>query len=566
MNNFSGFKSLVVIVTTAFLMLSCDKDFNEVGSDIIGDNNFLYDLYDQATVTAYNQKTGVVQTNNQLINSLGIYNNPNFGITKANFVTQAQLAFTNPIFDSRLRISVDSVALLVPYFARITDTDENGLSTYKLDSVYGSQSIDLKIYENGYKLNDLSPSDNFTTAQKYYSDQYAEFENNKKGVGPDFLPSFTGNPLNSSEIPSESTSFIFSNKPIKYKKRDNLLQEIDDEYDSIVAPKMRIALKKEYFEKKIFEAPSGVLFNNNVFKDYFRGLYFKVEDSNEGSLAQLNFSRGSIVMYYTEYEALDDDGNPRKFDHDNDPDTPEVEKKIIRRLIINLKGNTVNLLYNTNTNPDYENAISNPDIDNGDSRLYVKGGVGSMALIDLFKDDELQKLRDEKWMINEANLVFYIDKEKMTGSVEPQRLYLYDATNKKQLQDYTLDQTTFSNAKYNKYIHDGILKREETENGRGYKYRIRITNHIRNLVRKDSTNIRLGLVVTENIGSIDNAKLKLDANGPFPPGEVPFTLDRVPKASVMSPLGTILYGSNIPVNNEDYDKRLKLEIYYTKPN
>jgi hypothetical protein len=36
-----------------------------------------------------------------------------------------------------------------------------------------------------------------------------------------------------------------------------------------------------------------------------------------------------------------------------------------------------------------------------------------------------------------------------------------------------------------------------------------------------------------------------------------------PRASVMSPLGTILYGSKstVPV-----DKRLKLQIYYTKSN
>jgi hypothetical protein len=33
--------------------------------------------------------------------------------------------------------------------------------------------------------------------------------------------------------------------------------------------------------------------------------------------------------------------------------------------------------------------------------------------------------------------------------------------------------------------------------------------------------------------------------------------------SVMSPLGTILYGSSPSVPD---DKRLKLEIYYTKPN
>ena len=35
--------------------------------------------------------------------------------------------------------------------------------------------------------------------------------------------------------------------------------------------------------------------------------------------------------------------------------------------------------------------------------------------------------------------------------------------------------------------------------------------------------------------------------------------------STANPLGTVLYGSNIPAGDPDYNKRLKLEIYYTKP-
>nr|MBP6460351.1 DUF4270 family protein [Crocinitomicaceae bacterium] len=38
---------------------------------------------------------------------------------------------------------------------------------------------------------------------------------------------------------------------------------------------------------------------------------------------------------------------------------------------------------------------------------------------------------------------------------------------------------------------------------------------------------------------------------------------KLPKASVMNPLGTILYGSHPSVPE---DKRVKLQIYYTKPN
>ena len=38
----------------------------------------------------------------------------------------------------------------------------------------------------------------------------------------------------------------------------------------------------------------------------------------------------------------------------------------------------------------------------------------------------------------------------------------------------------------------------------------------------------------------------------------------IPISSVMNPLGTVLYGSNVAPINED--KKLKLQIFYTKPN
>jgi hypothetical protein len=39
-------------------------------------------------------------------------------------------------------------------------------------------------------------------------------------------------------------------------------------------------------------------------------------------------------------------------------------------------------------------------------------------------------------------------------------------------------------------------------------------------------------------------------------------ISQAPRASVMNPLGTIIYGGTSTVPE---DKRLKLEIYYTKP-
>jgi len=240
---------------------------------------------------------------------------------------------------------------------------------------------------------------------------------------------------------------------------------------------------------------------------------------------------------------------------------------------MNLTGNTISLQSNSNENADYITATNSTT---EATSLYLKGGQGSMAVIDLFGPDtdgngiadELEEIRTRGWLINEANLTFYIDKDKMQNSisVEPNRILLYDLNNKTTLIDYVYDQTTFPGySKQNKYVHGGYVldgnnkhlsqaKDEDTEivTKKGTKYKIRITDHIKNLIRNDSTNVRLGLVVTETITNVGFTKLKTPIG----------IIDKIPTMSALNPLGTVLYGSHSSVAD---DKRLKLEIYYTKP-
>jgi hypothetical protein len=142
------------------------------------------------------------------------------------------------------------------------------------------------------------------------------------------------------------------------------------------------------------------------------------------------------------------------------------------------------------------------------------------------------------------------------AAYEPNRIYLYDLKNKRPLLDYYTDQYVNSlKPKYAKNVHGGIITKNS--DGRGTQYKIRITNHLRNLIKfKDSTNVKLGLVVTENIGVVTNKRLKtaLVAGNQ--------TITEAPTMSVASVLGTVLYGSNLPPGDP---KKLKLKIYYTKP-
>jgi hypothetical protein len=207
--------------------------------------------------------------------------------------------------------------------------------------------------------------------------------------------------------------------------------------------------------------------------------------------------------------------------------------------VINLGGATVSLL-NDAKNTNYDTAIKNPDNTNGDENLYLKGGQGSLAVIDLSNfATKLAEIRTNKWIVNEANLVFYVDSDKMKDSdYEPKRVYLYDLTNNVPLIDYSDGTSGFAGTdpKATRYIFGGLLEVDATTK-RGKSYKVRITNHIRNLI-KDATavNVKLGLVVTESIDLVASNKLKnrIQIN----PNEY---FSEAPRGSVMSPVGTILY-------------------------
>lgn len=165
-NNF--FKGLAIAFTALFIV-SCDKDYNSIGSDIVGNEHFTFGDGESFGVKAYNQRTGVVQTNNLPVNYIGIIDNSLFGRTRSNFVTQLELVTLNPTFGTG--IEIDSVVLTVPYFSKKTSTESSGRGIYTLDSIRGTGELDLKVYENGFYLREYDPQTNFTTAQKYYSNE-----------------------------------------------------------------------------------------------------------------------------------------------------------------------------------------------------------------------------------------------------------------------------------------------------------------------------------------------------------------------------------------------------------
>ena len=131
--NTTSLKKYILFTLTIILFAACDKDFNVIGTDIIGDDNFEIKQL-ESSVIAFNQNLGPVQSNNLPINALGIYYNPAFGETTANFATQVVLQTVNPTIDPALKPEIESVILYIPYFTDATKTIVNAdeSSTYTL--------------------------------------------------------------------------------------------------------------------------------------------------------------------------------------------------------------------------------------------------------------------------------------------------------------------------------------------------------------------------------------------------------------------------------------------------
>lgn len=529
---------VVAILVLIIAISSCDEDFNTIGGDIVGDESLLAKLDETSTVIAYSRKNAPVQTNDIPISQLGVYKDPAFGKSSVNYITQLLMSTVNPIFADEVgqEVVLDSVILYMPYYSQTSNEEE--LPSYTLDSVYGNSPIKIEMFESNFFLRDLDPNSGFEDPQLYYSNQGEEFEN------------FLGDNIKTVEdfVPSNEGYILTVTTPSEVEGEEDVVDS------TFVEPGIRWKLPLEYFQEKILDKEGEPeLNNNNNFKDYFRGLYFRVSsNTEEGSYFKFNPSLANITLYY-HFDRTEEDENGN-----------EVVKVINSEYPLNFGGVNLNV-FNNDLSPDVATAISNPDTEFGEENVYIRGGDGIVTVINLFGDDvdnngvadELELLREKGWIISDANLKFYVNQNKVEGGeTEPERVTIYNLDNNTILADYLLDPTSGATP-LNAYTnHLGRLERDS--DGNGVSYTINITHHISNLINKDSTNVSLGLTVSQNV--LINGFQKLDTlQTPNP--NLP-TIKTVPRNSVFAHEGTVLYG-NKTVNE---DKRLKLQIYYIEPN
>lgn len=542
------FTGIILFLTVFFI--ACDKDFSSVESDVLGNgnSNILDDKF-AAKITAYNKKLDSLQINNLNSALLGFYNDLAYGTTTASIVTQLIPTIYDPSFGTNPKI--DSVVLTIPYFSKPIGQDSLGNTIYSIkDSLYGNDPIDLKIFKNNYFLRDFDPSSPTDTRQNFFSKADAD------EVGTDNYAITSTSTINFDNFKGDliysNPAFVPSSEPIVLK---TLVSDGNDEITRS-SPRLRVKLDTTFWHNTIIQKEGQIeLSNENNFKNYFRGLYIKATPINDkGNMILLNFGQeaSNITIYYT---------------------SGETDQRAKDSYILNLTGNRLNTFINNYSEVDLTNT--------NDDRLYLKGIEGSMAVIDLFEglvdcdgdgnvdDDALEcfrktylKLDDDgnyldpvngrrplKRLINEAQLVIYEDESLDNDIHKYDRIYVYDVKNNSTTLDYEFDPTTNSSDPLNSKVVS--LGQRSTDNG-GPKYKIRLTEYLNNILTRDSTNTKIGLVLSPNVNNANLSRI-LNSND---------TVTAVPSASMLLPRGTILYGAtdNVPEN-----KRMKLEIYFTEP-
>ena len=594
-------KKLFCVGVLALFVAACNQEFNSVGVDLIATDQFETEVREFPVFVNVNDLEDV-QSDQLGVVHFGAYNFPNFGRKKANITSQLSIA-TNPRFgiytqeqeeegnEDNVNVineneRVTSVFLEIPFLVNQNDrdgdgvidaldvdpddnqsdtdgdgvvdllesqggtnpfdadsdgdgipdnedTDNNGYDAgdnfYEIDSIFGNRasSFNLKVTELTYHFSALDPNNNFETPTGYFS-------------GRDFYEEgFTGRSLYDGPFQLDFEEVTFN-----YTEDDPETPDIDETtlVETRLSPRLRIPLDTSYFQEKILDAEgSDALANDNNFKNHIKGINIRMENPAEDLYMLLNLSGATIRLNY-------------EYDVNQNQDTEDTSDDVIeatsQTYFISPSGIQINHLENEqlalNINPQ--------------ERLMLNGGLGNIAQVKLFDQDDttttLADFRSSNILINEANLVFYVDpiltENWSEGDLIADRLYLYRLEDNFPLPDYYSDPTSGANNLLNKTVHSGIL---EYQDGIPYRYKFRITEHVSNLIRSEdedlAENVDLGLVVTSNINAIlvKNAKLAEEQDVFYP------------LAALQNPLGTFLVGPNPP--QELQDKQLKLEVVYT---
>jgi len=492
-------------------MIACEKDFENIGVGLV-DNNQFSSKDTIFEIISYNENVNASRVDGIPQHLLGVYNDANFGLITASFVGQLGLP-TSPDFGDN--VSIDEVILDIPYYATKETNNTDGTPNFKLDSIIGNQDheFNLSVYELGTFLNTLDPQDP-SKVKKYYSDE--EYDEKTLLYSGSFKP-------------NKNDTVFYVNRNFLDNNPDTT-DDIDTIKKSNLGPTIKIPLDTTFFRNKfIDQQDSGVFDNFNSFIEYFRGIIIKADDV-DGSLMTLAMSDAAITIYYTNTVLTTE--TDTDLNGDGDTDDIDVPVRTKQTKAFNITGKKASQYKRDYSGSSIDNRLVNPDIINGEDKLFIQGSAGSISVLELFRGVNLDEIRDKNWLINEARISLYLDDE-VEQEFLPEALFLYKFDDNSQVLDVLTEGPSSAG---------GVLIRDE--NNKPLKYKFSITDYLSELLKHDGLDevSRLGIKVYHSID------LPLAIN------------DTVIKDFSWIAKGAVLKGNKLSLTDNE---RLKLEIFYT---
>ena len=600
----------LAILFLVTLLQSCEKDFHQVSGRLF-ESEMLQSQSLIVPVNTFQEGVSAVESSGLPLAQLGQINHPVFGNSQAKIVSQLsistdpffgnfrQLIEENPNEDNASQIpeneKVKAVYLEIPFFTNQLDSDNDGVvdafdvdpndpnsnsdsdnltdleesranlnplnpdsdgdgildhedddnagydsedSVYEIDSLYGNPEarFNLKVTNLTYYLNTLDPTLNFEKDQLYYSNQ-----------------DFYEDGFYDQVLFDDQIELNFDELRFLYKEDDPETEDVDEttQIETRLSPRLRVPLEASFFQEHVLDKEGDpVLANNSNFNEYVRGIIIQTDQFTEDLYMLLDISNGAIKMEYT-FDEYDTNGTV-----DNADDDSIVTSE--KTFEIALDGIQVNTLKNSRFDATIAQRIALSESGQQADKLFIKSGQWH-GRVRLFGAESggintilLDSLRNQNQLINEAKLSFYVDANYNTNAdLVPPRLYLYDLQNGNSLLDQNTDNSeSLTGTNLSKSRYGGIL--ELNESNKPYRYVFKITEHISNIIRSDSTNIDLGIVVSADINDVSFRATKNENQ----------TKIKYPTSSLLNPLGVVLIGSKPEANQED--KKVQLELLFTK--
>ena len=485
---------LLIGFSLSLFLASCDDDISDVGSAILTGTNIDVQTEELLpSLSAVSLKK--VQTNNLPTQFLGtnvdsiLNNKSTYGILARVNGATPNIGNSDPI----TKIEITSKKLILPFPYDAGTLNNEGIRTYTLESFFiNSENLKLEVFNANFTLRDQSLVSN--EPQAYYADA-SDGPNN-------FLEA-----IQDEDKKVVDTAIDITAPPTIVSVNETLeetLNAIEIDLD-----KLDLSTLTSKNDFSVFQG------DDSEFVNSIRSIYIKPTSDNKGLYRIPRVTTGTVVP---------------KIQLDFKITTQKEETEETNEISISADYNLSSQFFNIiNT----EEPATTPT-----TSTLLKAGAGSIAEISIFDRNKLEELIEKKIIVNNAELIFTVNKT-ISGNT-----FLLD-----QLPALELFNTQTAISIDGRQTNQlGITNAIENDN-KEFTYNFNITSTIRailqspNLSDAEDLNITLGLGIIDNFSSnrssliFNNETRKFANNG-----------------TILSLKGVPLFNKNATVDNSNQPK------------